>query len=135
MSENLSLGQSQELFAVCIAKLILWLDSKGYKIRLVDVCPSSTRKGYILKLNAKGQFERIGDIVKFEDAVHMNPGCHYFFTAGDLNLFKYNVWLNKGDEPIWQEAGAYWKSLHPNCTWGGDFKDANHFSITYNGKK
>lgn len=135
MSENLSLGQSQELFSVCLAKLILWLDSKGYKVRLVDVCPSSIRKGYVLRKNVKGQFERVGDVEKFEDAVHMNPGCHYFLTAGDVNLFKYGTWLNKGDEPIWSEAAAYWKSLHPNCTAGLDFEDANHFSITFNGKK
>ena len=34
--------------------------------------------------------------------------------------------------------GAYWKSLHPLCCWGGDFTrrpDGNHLSISHGGRK
>ena len=34
--------------------------------------------------------------------------------------------------------GSYWKSLDPDCCWGGDFHDrpdGDHFSITYQGRR
>ena len=31
--------------------------------------------------------------------------------------------------------GAFWKSLDPDCCWGGDFNDGNHYSIAYQGRK
>lgn len=41
------------------------------------------------------------------------------------------------------ELGRFWKTLHPLCRWGGDFRDSkgrpkpdgNHFSMEHNGVK
>jgi hypothetical protein len=36
------------------------------------------------------------------------------------------------------ELGQYWKKLHSDCAWGGDFvnlKDYGHFSLSYEGRR
>lgn len=120
----MKLGELQELFAKLISEHILWIISKGYKVRKGDGCLLSNRKMIVDGATVKGQ-----------DAVHMNPGCHYFMLAEDLNIFKNGTWLKKGNEPDWKEIGEHWESLNPLCKWGGRFDDSNHFSITYQGKK
>lgn len=39
------------------------------------------------------------------------------------------------DSAAYAPLGAYWKSLHPVCRWGGDFTrpDGNHFSMEWAG--
>lgn len=66
---------------------------------------------------------------------------HIDRLAIDLNLFKDGWWLK--DSQHHADLGAYWKTLHPLCRWGGDFKDAqgkpkpdgNHYSLEYQGRK
>lgn len=61
---------------------------------------------------------------------------HLLGLAIDLNLFKDGVWLT--DSQSHAPFGAYWKSLHPLCRWGGDFKpkpDGNHYSVEWQGVK
>jgi hypothetical protein len=43
---------------------------------------------------------------------------------------------------VWQTAaapyaplGAFWKTRHPLCAWGGDFGDADHFSVMDGGRR
>lgn len=43
-------------------------------------------------------------------------------------------------EEDYKNAAEYWKSLHPDNCWGGDFKgktagDIYHFSMSYGGRK
>ena len=71
---------------------------------------------------------------------HMRGSLHYLGLANDLALY-----IN-GDYQTTTEAykrlGEFWKSLHPDCRWGGDFRDkkgkpkpdGNHFSIIWEGK-
>lgn len=120
----MTLGEKQELFAICLAKLILWLNEKGYKTRLGD--------GPILP-NRRMIVE--GRTVKGLDVVHMNPGCHYYLVAQDINIFKDGKWLKQGNEPIWAEAEQFWNSLDPLCVTGRSWGDSNHFSMMHNGKK
>jgi hypothetical protein len=55
--------------------------------------------------------------------------------AVDLNLFKNGQFLT--DSEAHRPLGDYWKSLHPDCCWGGDFSkpDGNHYSMQYGGIK
>lgn len=67
---------------------------------------------------------------------HMAGSLHYSGLAHDLILYKGGDYLTFTSE--YQFAGEKWKSMHPLCRWGGDFKrpgpDGNHFSIEYEGK-
>ncbi len=106
------LGKKQELFARLLPKLINKAHSLGLEIRLGDLFrdqrvhgPMGTKVGY----------------------GHKNS-CHKLKLAIDLNLFKEGklVTSTKGH----QELGIWWEKQHPDCRWGGRFKDGNHYSMT-----
>lgn len=61
---------------------------------------------------------------------------HLEGLAVDINLFRDGVYL--GDSTAHLIFGQFWKSLWPDCRWGGDFKpipDGNHYSIEHEGRK
>ena len=67
---------------------------------------------------------------------HMPKSLHYEGLAIDIDLFdKDNNYLS--DTESHKPFGEYWKALHPDCRWGGDFRkpDGNHYSVEYQGKK
>ena len=69
----------------------------------------------------------LGDVMARDG--HCNGSFHYQGLAADINLFFNNEYLTKTEDH--EFLGIYWKSLHPLCTWGGDFrhKDGNHYSF------
>ncbi len=97
----MGLRKDQSDFAHYIGILIPWIESQGYQVTFGDAWAKSGHK-----YNSK----------------------HYIRLALDLNLFKDGVYLEttEAHRPI----GEKWKSLNPNCTWGGDFPspDGNHYS-------
>ena len=106
----MSLGKKQEQFSVAIAKMILWFDERGYQVRFGDTFRDPRLHGEHGVKKGYGSANSV----------------HKLKLAGDLNLFKDGVYLNKGTEPIWDEAHEYWETLGgapavPN--------DANHFSF------
>ena len=95
------------LFSMFLSKLIDYIINYGdentkYEVAIHDVC---ARDG------------------------HKKNSFHYECLAGDLHLYINGIYqrTTKAHEPF----GRYWKSLHPMCTWGGDFKrkDENHYSF------
>ena len=67
---------------------------------------------------------------------HMAGSLHYIRLAQDLNLFVGGKYIT-GQHAVWDQLGAYWLSLDPQCAWGGTFKskDYNHVSLAHGGKK
>lgn len=102
----MTLREKQSLFARLIAKLILTAYEEGYEITCGDFAATTGH--------------RVGS-------------CHYIRLAADLNLFKDGKFLDKTEDHAW--LGAYWKTLHPLCRWGGGFGDGNHYSIEHEGRK
>jgi hypothetical protein len=110
----MTLGEKQEKFAVALAKLILWLDERGYRVRVGDVH------------RARSVFGEFG--VKKAGSYGAAKSVHKLKLAADLNIFYEGEWLNKGNEGIWIEAHEYWMTLGgaeavPN--------DPNHFSFEH----
>jgi hypothetical protein len=64
---------------------------------------------------------------------HMKNSLHYDGLAMDIDLFKDNVYLTMTEDHL--PFGEFWESLHADTRWGGRFKDGNHYSLTYQGKK
>lgn len=64
---------------------------------------------------------------------HMNGSLHFEGLAVDIDLCDSKGVYIKTTQP--KIFGDFWKALDPNCTWGGDFNDSNHYSVTYGGKK
>lgn len=97
-------------FAVCVARLILYAESKGYGVTLGDAY-RDPRVNYGHPLSA-----------------------HKKRLAIDLNLFTASgVWLDKTEDH--KELGEWWKKQHPLARWGGDFEDGNHYSFEFEGIK
>lgn len=124
MSKPSELGLKQELFAKCLGQLLAFIHNHPtWRARL--------QEGYVGTTDAAD-----GDY----DGPHLKGGGHYNKVAIDIAMFLVDteggrVALTTA-HPVWDELGRFWKSLHPECRWGGDFahRDYNHFSIEYGGK-
>ncbi len=62
---------------------------------------------------------------------HIPNSLHYSRLAIDLNLFKDGKWLNKTEDH--RPLGEYWESM--GGSWGGRFRDGNHYSLEHDGRK
>jgi hypothetical protein len=109
-----TLGDKQRLFAYLLGLLIARAYKNGYALSMGDV------------------FDADGD------GGHMKNSVHDLKLAADLNLFSRvnGKWVYHTSAEAHAGLGAYWKSLHPLCRWGGDFasKDGNHYSLTHGGR-
>jgi len=115
----MTLGQQQRLFTLLAARLIEYAYWMGYELTFGE----ALRDPRIAELNAqKGS--------GISNSLHLDK------LAIDLNLFKDGGWLKTTEDHAF--LGAFWKSLHPLCRWGGDFRpkpDGNHYSMEWNGRK
>jgi len=77
--------------------------------------------------------DRLGYELTFGDAFategHMPNSLHYKRLAFDLNLFKNGSYLTRSNDH--KTLGLYWESI--GGSWGGRFKDGNHYSLEHNG--
>lgn len=62
---------------------------------------------------------------------HMPNSLHYSRLAIDLNLFKDGKYLPNTDDH--RPLGEYWESI--GGSWGGRFKDGNHYSLAHGGRR
>ena len=113
----MTLGEKQRLFTRNVAFLIEWAYKEGYELTVAEAYRTQEQSN----LNAaagKG----------ISNSLHMDR------LAIDLNLFKDGKYLtNSADH---KPLGEFWKSLHPDNRWGGDFSrpDGNHYSFSHNGR-
>ena len=121
----MTLGEKQRLFAKLYTQLLVWIhQNPSYSIAFGEL----ERKPVQAKLNAK-------------NGVGIANSLHIIRLAGDILLFIDGVYQT--DSEKYRPLGEFWKSLHPLCRWGGDFKDGkgrpkpdgNHFSLEHNGVK
>jgi hypothetical protein len=105
------MSERQQIFALNVSRLILYIFTGGYKCTLGEVYrPSEMAKIYAKQ--GKG-------IINSQHCVRL---------AIDLNLFSPSGEYEKKTEAYFQ-FGKYWESLHPDNRWGGHFGDGNHFEM------
>ena len=108
----MSLRSLQSEFAVAIARHILWLNDNGYEVTLGDAFRSPE------------ECSRLGH----------EESCHGLRLAVDLNLFKDGIYLTSTQDH--ERSGARWQADGGDVAcWGGMFKDGNHYSYSYQGRK
>ena len=123
----MSLRKKQSRFAVMVAQLIFFALSKGYEVTLGDAWANSSMEEYMRNVI---ESHRQGGLKKpIKGLLHKIKSWHYKRLAIDLNLFKGGKWHRKTEDHA--ELGAYWKTLDPDASWGGDFKkkDGGHYSL------
>lgn len=106
------------MFCYLLGKLLLWIYSEGYAVT----------GGELLRTQLQANSYAAS-------GAGISNSLHLSRLAIDLNLFVGGVYQQTSE--AYKPLGDYWKSLHPLCTWGGDFQrpDGNHFSITHKGVK
>lgn len=112
----MKLGEKQELFMRLLPLLLNEAHRLGYQVRGGELERSEAAALWYAS-QGKG----------------IANSLHRLKLAIDLHLFKNGVYLTKSEDHA--ILGQFWKSLHPLCRWGGDFKkpDGNHYSIEHNG--
>lgn len=110
----MSLVAKQGKFVQMIAELVRFAFSKGYVLTY-------------------GEAYRPPELAKMyeEQGRGIASSLHTMRLAVDFNVFKDGVYLTSGEQ--FQDLGEYWENL--GGTWGGRFKDGNHFSLSHNGIK
>lgn len=104
----MSLGQDQRIFTQMIAELILWAYEQGYELTVGDAYRDPRLHGQI------GEKQGYGHPRSF----------HKKRLAMDLNLFRNGVYLTNTEDH--RPLGEKWEEM--GGTWGGRFKDGNHYS-------
>ena len=92
--------------------------------------------GRLIKFATDNGFElTVGDAYRDRNAIYpykVHPNSlHYSRLAIDLNIFRNGKYLRQAEDFI--ELGEFWESI--GGTWGGRFRDGNHFSLEHKGMK
>ncbi|AOM42235.1 M15 family metallopeptidase [Xenorhabdus hominickii] len=112
----MTLSEKQQVFAVQVARLILWAEERGYRVTFGEA--------YRTPEQAKRNVQKGTGIAN---------SLHTQRLAVDLNLFIRGEYQTRSDAYL--PLGEYWETL--GGTWGGRFSrpDGNHFSLAHNGVK
>ena len=108
----MSLGSAQRQFTRHVADLIDFIYDSGYEATFGDAYRDPRSHS---PMGIHGVYGR-------------PYSAHKQRLAVDLNLFKDGVYLRHTESH--KPFGEFWKGLHPDNRWGGDFekKDGNHYS-------
>ena len=109
-----TLRQKQSRFALMAARLILQAQAMGYEVTLGEAYRSPAEAA---RLAAAGR--------------GIARSLHTDRLAIDLNLFKNGRYLDSTEDH--RPLGEWWESI--GGTWGGRFKDGNHYSLAHEGRK
>lgn len=107
----MTLGQKQELFMRLLPRLIDKAHELGFEIRGGDLFRDPRVHGQ------HGEKKGYGS----------KNSVHKLKLAIDLNLFKDGKFCQSTEDH--RELGEWWEKQHPDCRWGGRFKDGNHYSL------
>ena len=117
VDQTVTLSAKQQIFTANIARLIIWAYNQGYRLTFGEAYRTPEQAA----LNAR-------------KGTGVANSVHMVRLAVDFNLLKDGVFQTSTEAH--KPLGEYWKSLHPDNRWGGDFKsrpDGNHYSMTHNG--
>lgn len=110
----MSLSNKQRIFSLNVSSLIRYIYANDFSCSLGEVYRTEEQA----KLNAE---KEIGIV----DSLHCKR------LAIDINLFSPEKKYLPNTED-YRKIGLYWKKLHEDNRWGGDFKrhaDGNHFEM------
>ncbi len=111
----MTLGQKQRKFTEMIGRLIAWAYANGYELTFGDAYRDPRVHGQV---GQKSSYSAASSLHKERLAV-------------DFNLFRDGRYLTRTEDH--QPLGEFWESI--GGTWGGRFKDGNHYSLEHGGRK
>jgi len=110
----MTLRQARQQFSRMVGKLLRWLDEDGqaYAIDMARRC-QDCKVGHPQSLHKLGLAI---DLLFYDD------------PDGDGDADNYRT-----DTAAYLRAGQFWESI--GGTWGGRFRDGNHFSLSWRGMR
>lgn len=113
----MTLREKQSLFVRLVAKLIEFANENGMELTFGE-CWRTPEQAKANAVSGRG----------------ISNSLHTQRLAIDLNLFVGGVFIDSSEGH--RRLGEYWKTLHPLCRWGGDFRkpDGNHYSLAHEGR-
>lgn len=110
----MTLSEKQAKFTQMIGEFIAKAYPMGYQLTFGEAYRTPEQA----ELNAK-------------KGIGIKNSLHTIRLAVDFNVFKNGYWLKEGKE--FEDLGKVWESM--GGSWGGRFKDGNHFSLEHEGRK
>lgn len=118
--ELMTLREQRVLFTSLLCELVGWIESLGYDVAFDEGTVHSPRKGRT-KTNV---------LLEVEDAVHVKESFHHQGLAMDLLVYtQEGTYISNGKDPLWMQIAIRWEGMHPLCTSGIRWSDANHVSF------
>lgn len=111
----MTLEKKQRMLLPMLAQLIQFAYARGYELTLGDAYRDPRVHG-------------IHGETRSYSAPYSN---HKVRLAVDLNLFRAGVYLTRTED--YRELGEFWEGL--GGSWGGRFRDGNHFSLEHEGRR
>ena len=96
---------------------------------LISLLQKAHELGYEVTLGDAFRDPRVFGLIGETKGYGFSRSAHKSRLAIDLNLFKDGKYLSTTEDH--EPLGVYWESL--GGTWGGRFKDGNHYSIENEG--
>lgn len=110
----MTLGQKQRLFTRMLADLIRFAYEHGYELTVGEAY-RTPEQAALNAASGKG----------------IANSLHTVRLAIDLNLFKDGQFLQTTEDH--KPLGEFWESI--GGAWGGRFRDGNHYSLEWEGRK
>lgn len=133
----MSLSEKQGEFTKNVAALIVWATfQEGYRVRLREVTRTNAQQRlyyYGIRLTVQHQKGETVYSIAQSDALKKTKtkrSAHMRHLACDMVLDIDGVYQTESE--AYAPLGEYWKTLHPDNIWGGDWKsypDGNHFEM------
>jgi hypothetical protein len=140
----MTLREKQVLFAELVPDLFAYVRTVMHaEVRFGEVWRTD-EQAEINALGAEGR-ERVAALIEGEfpelarrlrnngKAGGIRNSLHGDRLAVDVALDVNGVWQTEA--AAYAPLGAFWTGLHPLCAWGGDFGDAEHFSVMDGGRR
>jgi hypothetical protein len=121
----MTLREQRVLFTRLICEFGVWAFQNGYSIAF----------GEVVRTKAQAQ-------ANAASGAGISNSLHLDGLAVDFNLYldldhdgQQDDYAS--DSGMHRPLGDKWKTMHPLCRWGGDFKrpDGNHYSLEWQGRK
>ena|SRR5687767_3018285 len=114
----MTLAEARIIFTKCLAQLVLFADGTGKPLAFGEGMDRKTTKDPTSD-HMKGSLHDVG---LGQDA------DRYEIIKDESGMIIKFSWLTRTEDHA--DLGAFWKTLHPFCKWGGDFGDGNHYSFS-----
>lgn len=135
----MTLGERQAIFTQNLAKLLIWAgEQTGYRVRLDEVKRTNTQQRLYyqgIRITGTGTNSSGMLSIKMEQSPayvksRKMKSKHLDRLAADIILDIDGEYQT--ESKAYTKLGEYWKSLHPDNRWGGDWKgfpDGGHFQM------